>query len=339
MTDHVDRLVERALESRQAIAAAGAAGLAASFVLGVLIDDPIEPGAVLYAVPVVLIALALGWPAGAAAGVAASVLFWLAAKWHGTELTAVAFAYRTLALVFLGAVSGAVARRVVETERTTASVREQAAEDLRRSEARLAEAQRIAHIGSWEWDVTADTITWSDELYRIWGVSPDEFEPTYAAYLDLMPADERALADAAVQAAFETHEPFRFRHRVERPDGGVRIVESAGAVFVEDGRVVRMAGVGHDVTERVAAEEAFASAAAEIALQQQLRSRAVELNDAVVQGLAVTRYLLDSGDADGARASADATLERAKTLVADLIGDVELEAGALRRGGPADAQE
>jgi len=335
----LDRLVERALRSKRAIATAGVLGLAASFALGIGLEDPSEPGAVLYAVPVVLVALALGMLPGAAAGVAAAALFWLASEQGGAAYSGISVGYRSTALIVLGAITGAVASRLVAAEHDAAGVRSRAAEDLRRSEGRLAEAQRIAHIGSWEWDVAADEITWSEELYRIWGLDPETFVPTYASYLALIPEEDRPAADGAVQAAFATHEPFRFRHRVVRADGTVRKVESAGAVFVEDGQVARMAGVGHDVTERVEAEEAYAAAAAEVALQQQLRTRAVELNDAVVQGLAVTRYQLAAGDREAALGSVATTLERAKELVADLIGDVELEAGGLRRGRAADAAE
>jgi len=336
--DRVELVVTRTLKSKRTIAGTGALGIVAIFALGLAIDTPAEPGAILYAVPVVLVALAFGALPGAAAGLVAGGLFWIASQWHGTGFSFLTAGYRVLALAFLGLATGAVAGRLVASQRELTEIRTRAAEELRRSESRLAEAQQIAHIGSWEWDVVADAITWSDELYRIWGVDPDDFQPTYASYLELMHADDREAASAAVQEAFATHEPFRYRHRVVRPDG-LRIVDSAGAVFVEDGQVVRMAGVGHDVTERFEAEEAYAAAAAEVALQQQLRTRAVELNDAVVQGLAVTRYQLAAGDREAALAAVASTLERAKELVADLIGDVELEAGALRRGQPADAPE
>ncbi len=337
--DRVELVVTRTLKSKRAIAGTGALGIVAIFALGLAIDTPAEPGAILYAVPVVLVALAFGALPGTAAGLVAGGLFWIASQWHGTGLSLLSSGYRVLTLTLLGLATGAVAGRLATSQRELTEIRTRAAEELRRSESRLAEAQRIAHVGSWEWDVPADAIIWSDELYRIWGVDPDDFQPTYASYLELMHADDREVANAAVQEAFARHEPFSFRHRVVRPDGTVRTVESAGAVFLEGGQVVRMTGVGHDVTERVEAEEAYAAAAAEVALQQQLRSRAVELNDAVVQGLAVTRYLLAAGDREGALGAVSSTLERAKELVSDLIGDVELEAGALRRGRPADAPE
>ncbi|HVM69597.1 MAG TPA: PAS domain-containing protein [Gaiellaceae bacterium] len=312
---------------RRPLALLGIALLLGVFGLALVIGSPTEPGAVAYAIPIALIALALGPAAGAVAGLLATVLYAYAGEVHDATLGLGHISYRAVTLVFLGAVVGLLAARAAR-----------AATELRESESRLAEAQRIAHVGSWEWDVRADRITWSDELYRIWGVEAGAFSPTYASYLELLPEDERAVADAAVQQAFATKGPFAFRHRLVRPDGEVRVIDSAGRVFTDGtGEVVRMAGVAHDVTERVAAEEAAREATGQLALQRELRARAVELNDAVVQGLALSRYQLSGGDPAAAAATVQATLARAKELVADLIGEVELEAGALRRERAADA--
>ncbi|HKG38165.1 MAG TPA: EAL domain-containing protein [Conexibacter sp.] len=126
---------------------------------------------------------------------------------------------------------------------------------LEESERALAEAQRLARIGSWEWDVLADTVTWSDELYRIVGVEPDAFEIGFDSYLGLMHPGDRPVLRREMDAAMRTTEPFRFEHRVVRPDGEVRTIDSRGRVEVDaDGRVVRMLGTGQDVTERRAAE-------------------------------------------------------------------------------------
>ncbi|HWG55980.1 MAG TPA: PAS domain-containing protein [Gaiellaceae bacterium] len=313
------------MTDRGVIGPVGIVLLLGTFGLGLLIDDPLEPSAVAYSIPVALVALGFGPYAGAAAGAAGGAFYGFAGGYHGGGFAPPQVAYRILALIFLGTVVGALARRVTKANAV-----------LQTSEARLSEAQRIAHVGSWEWDVRADRITWSDELFRIFGVDRESFRPTFAGYLDLLTDEDREIAAATVQRAFEEKAPFAFRHRIQRSDG-TRVIDSAGDVVVEDGGVVRMAGVAHDVTERVAAEEAYAAAQAEIALEQELRARAVELNDAVVQGLALARYQLGAGDTAAATESLAATLERAKELVSDLIGDVELEAGALRRAAAADA--
>lgn len=203
--------------------------------------------------------------------------------------------------------------------------RRRAEAELKRSEASLAEAQRIAHVGSWEWDVPRNQISWSDELLRIYGLDPDDFDPSYEAYLTRIHDSDRDRVDGIVREAFATKSGFAFRHLALRADGAVRVIDSRGDVEVEDGEVVRMAGIAHDVTEQIEAQAAFADARARLAL-------AAELHDTVVQGLAVARY---AGDENAPAAIAE-TLERAKALVADLrAGDPEPAAGSLRRTTPA----
>jgi two-component system cell cycle sensor histidine kinase/response regulator CckA len=126
---------------------------------------------------------------------------------------------------------------------------------LANSESRLKEAQELAHVGSWEWVVADDGEWWSEELYRICGVDPASFGPTYQAFMAMLPADERAAVNAVVQKALVDHRPFQFDHHIVRPDGTVRLLTSQGRVVVDAGRVVRMSGASQDITERKAAEE------------------------------------------------------------------------------------
>ena len=122
---------------------------------------------------------------------------------------------------------------------------------LRKSELQLAEAQRVAYIGSWEWDIAADDVHWSDELYRIYGLDREQFGASYEAFLACVHPDDRQAADEAVRTAFADPGQFDFDHRVIRPDGEVRTLHARGRVEVdEDGTPVRMFGTGHDVTER-----------------------------------------------------------------------------------------
>lgn len=134
--------------------------------------------------------------------------------------------------------------------------RVQAEQELRRREAQLAEAQAIARMGSWEWDVEADRVTWSDEMHRIYGVEPGSIELSYGAFLDFVVADDRARVDQIVRSAFESGQPFEFEHRIRRADGKVRTLQARGRVETDArGRVLSLAGVGHDVTDRVRAQE------------------------------------------------------------------------------------
>jgi PAS domain S-box-containing protein len=129
---------------------------------------------------------------------------------------------------------------------------------LKESEARLAEAQRIGRLGSWEWDVARDRILWSEEMYRLFDIAPSEFRPSYEGYLSLLHPEDRPRAARVVEEAFRTGLPFEFEHRILLKDGQVRRIRGRGEVFRNDrGEIVRMAGTGQDVTELRRAEEAL----------------------------------------------------------------------------------
>jgi diguanylate cyclase (GGDEF)-like protein/PAS domain S-box-containing protein/putative nucleotidyltransferase with HDIG domain len=129
-------------------------------------------------------------------------------------------------------------------------------ERLRKGERQLAEAQRIAQIGSWEWDRTAARLTWSEELCRLFGVS--EPPATGDGYFELIhPADREAVLRAAT-AAIKQCEPFSFEHRVLRPDGTVRRLHCIGKIEVDEhGVAVRLVGTAQDVTDSRAVEGAL----------------------------------------------------------------------------------
>ncbi|HKN38277.1 MAG TPA: PAS domain S-box protein, partial [Acidimicrobiia bacterium] len=135
---------------------------------------------------------------------------------------------------------------------------ERQTESLVRDRERLAEAQRIAHIGSWEWEVGPDLLIWSEELHRLFGVDPAAFEPTYAEYLARVHDDDREMVRAAITACYKTHQPFASDHRVVRPDGEVRWLSCEGLAEVDgSGTVVRFRGTAQDITGRRRVEEQF----------------------------------------------------------------------------------
>lgn len=120
----------------------------------------------------------------------------------------------------------------------------------------LEEAQQLAHIGSWEWNVVTNKIEWSDELYRIYGLTPQEFEADYENFIKYVYADDREYVNSIVQKAFEDHQPYRFFHMTASADGNVRILSATGKVITDaDGNVIRMAGTAQDVTEQKKYEE------------------------------------------------------------------------------------
>ena len=137
---------------------------------------------------------------------------------------------------------GAVAEALQRTLHTEA--------DLRDATQRLEEAQRIAHFGNWEWDIRSDQVTWSDELYRIFGVKRDQFEATFDAYLELVHPHDRRRVNDEIRRAIDNATRCVFEHRILLDDETARTLRCHGEpVTDEKGKVVRLFGVCQDVTE------------------------------------------------------------------------------------------
>lgn len=133
------------------------------------------------------------------------------------------------------------------------TARKQADDALRRSEARLQEAQRVARLGNWDWDITTNDLYWSEEIYRIFGLPP-QFGTTYPAFLQRVHPLDRSRVQAAVGAAVHAAAPYDLDHRIVLPDGRERTVHETGLVFRDEtGRPLRMVGTVQDITERAAA--------------------------------------------------------------------------------------
>ena len=133
----------------------------------------------------------------------------------------------------------------VLTERSTARL------DLDRAGASLAEAQAIAGIGSWEWDIPSNTVKWSDELFRLYGLEPQSVAVDFESYLERIHPEDRDHVANVVQGAYASGEPFEFDHRIVYLDGSARWHHSRGRVEVSAaGEPVRMLGTAQDITER-----------------------------------------------------------------------------------------
>ena len=115
---------------------------------------------------------------------------------------------------------------------------------------------RLSHVGSWEWDPATGGVTWSDELYEIYGVDPTTFVPTYESFLELVHPEDRTLVATATRNAYERGEPFSIDERIVRPDGTERVLLSSARVERgSDGSVERIVGICIDITERKQAEQ------------------------------------------------------------------------------------
>ena len=130
--------------------------------------------------------------------------------------------------------------------------------ELKANELQLTEAQQIANLGSWEWDVQANKVSWSDELYRIYGLQPEEFDGTYEATLTRVHPDDRKLVESTIEQTLHDKVHQNFDYRIIRPDGTVRVLQANGRVTADDsGRIIKMVGTVMDITERMQVENAL----------------------------------------------------------------------------------
>ncbi|MBJ6726623.1 PAS domain S-box protein [Geomesophilobacter sediminis] len=145
------------------------------------------------------------------------------------------------------------------------SLRDSAAErqledELRESRATLALLQRISRMGTWEWDIVNDTISWSEEMYRIFWVDPAQQLPTYEGYLNMVHPGDREQLIQAINNALYNKKPYNLDHRIVLPDGSVRAISGRAEVTYDaKGNPLRMVGTNQDITWRVEAEQALRS--------------------------------------------------------------------------------
>jgi PAS domain S-box-containing protein/putative nucleotidyltransferase with HDIG domain len=136
--------------------------------------------------------------------------------------------------------------------------RRKADERLRRSEAGLAEAQRIAHLGNWELDIVNNRLTWSDEIYRIFEVDRQHFGATYETYLEAIHPDDRDQVDQSFRQSIKTKTPYEITHRLCMADGRIKYVHGVCEThFDEAGHPLRSVGTVQDITQQHLTEQAL----------------------------------------------------------------------------------
>ena len=136
--------------------------------------------------------------------------------------------------------------------------RKRAEEQILTNQQMLSDAEQIAHMGSFEWNIPANTLTWSDGLYRIYGLQPQEFEATFEAFLNRVHPDDRERVKRTVEEAYSDAKPFSMEERIVRPDGAVRVLLSKAEVIKDEkGELTRIVGICQDITDQKRAEAAL----------------------------------------------------------------------------------
>lgn len=207
----------------------------------------------------------------------------------------------------------------------------QTQEALHQSTNRLAEAQRMAHIGNWELDLVSGQLDWSEEVYRIVAVDPDRFEASYEAFLNAIHPEDRPLVDQAYQTSLATHSPYAITHRLLMPDGSIKYAhEHCETSFDANGRPLRSAGTIQDVTEleeaRRAAEAANRAKSAFLAnMSHEIRTPM----NGIVGMSQLLRFTELSPEQHEYLESIEISVENLLTLINDILDFSKIEAGKV----------
>ncbi len=164
--------------------------------------------------------------------------------------------------------------------------RKQVEEELKRSEDRLAAAQKLAQIGSWEWDVISNEVIWSDEQYRLLGFAPGAFTPSTDLGLEYVHPDDRPLMQAWMTSVLSNKKSSELDNRIVRPNGEVRALHTQATTILDDsGNVLRLVGTSQDITERKAADKALQEA------EEKYRSIFEHSSDGIFQNTADGQFV------------------------------------------------
>ncbi|WP_373535540.1 PAS domain S-box protein [Microcoleus sp.] len=215
-------------------------------------------------------------------------------------------------IVFCGVLFDITDRKVAETA-------------IRQSQRQLKEAQRLAHVGNWELDAATGTVTWSEELFRIFGLEPAAAAPSLEQQLSWCHPEDLELWQTQIQRGIEAGIPYDLDFRFYRPDGTLRHVNALGQAETDaGGKVVKLFGTAIDITDRKAAEAALRQAATE--LEDRVSERTAELSQAVAQ---LEQEIGDRKQAEAALQVSEQNLRTIFNNVYDAIFIQDLEGNIL----------
>jgi len=212
-------------------------------------------------------------------------------------------------------------------------------ERLRRTEQLMVDTQGVAHLGTWEWDIQQPHAFWSAELYRIYGLTPETYTPSYEGYLQMVHPDDRQRVIDATNRVFQAHVPYSHDERIFWPDGSIRYLHTwAYPILDNEGRLCRLVGVCQDITERMEAEQKVREMNADLERRVTERTRQLEtsLRDleafnamvshdlraplSVIEMTSATLSRSEAGSVAGQRAHA--RLRRSVSQMATLLDDL-----------------
>lgn len=122
----------------------------------------------------------------------------------------------------------------------------------------MKQSQKLAKLGSWQWDIQGNSVTWSDELFKIYGLNRDEFGASFESYLELVHPEDRERIKGKIQEAVSTGDAVHFEERIVRPDGQLVYLKSWGQVIKDlDGKASKMFGACLDISARKQSELDF----------------------------------------------------------------------------------
>jgi PAS domain S-box-containing protein/putative nucleotidyltransferase with HDIG domain len=174
--------------------------------------------------------------------------------------------------------------------------RHEAESRVRQSRKSLNEAQRIAQLGNWDWDIVNNNLRWSDETYRIFSIDPQAFGATCEAFLSYVHEEDRQRVIDAVNTSIEQHTEYAVDHRVVWPDGSVRTVHEMGKVdYAKDGSPLRMLGTVQDVTDLRRRQEELARLNRTLHTLSQGNSVLVHSHDELSLLRSICRVLVETG--------------------------------------------
>jgi len=167
------------------------------------------------------------------------------------------------------------------------SERKQTENILRNSEARLKDAQKIVHMGSWDLDLVNDRLTWSDEIFSLYEIDPANFNASYQGFVDAIHPDDRASVDATFKKSIYERSAYQMRHRILLKGGRVKhVLEHGETRYSEEGQAIRTVGTVQDITATVESEQALKLA----------NSRLIERADELVEQQEKARLLNDMSE-------------------------------------------